>query len=99
MKLMKRIISLLAVPLFFTATAIAAGADTPLRDKTLVVWAAPANLTQRGGSVLTIDDGQGAMRRVYPTRPDSVGVSLFSQGGAMKVRQVKAWKMNPSNPY
>jgi beta-fructofuranosidase len=27
-----------------------------LSDKTLVVWAAPANLTQRGGSALTIDD-------------------------------------------
>lgn len=27
-------------------------------DKTLVVWAAPANLTQRGGSVLTLDDRQ-----------------------------------------
>jgi sucrose-6-phosphate hydrolase SacC (GH32 family) len=27
-----------------------------LRDKTLVAWVAPANLTQRGGSVLTIDD-------------------------------------------
>lgn len=29
-----------------------------LKDKTLVVWAAPANLTQRGGSVLTLDDQQ-----------------------------------------
>lgn len=27
-----------------------------LKDKTLVVWAAPANLTQKGGSALTIDD-------------------------------------------
>lgn len=27
-------------------------------DKTLVVWASPANLTQRGGSALTIDDRQ-----------------------------------------
>ncbi|HXG47482.1 MAG TPA: LamG-like jellyroll fold domain-containing protein [Methylomirabilota bacterium] len=27
-------------------------------DKTLVVWAAPANLTQRGGSALTLEDGQ-----------------------------------------
>ena len=27
-----------------------------IHDKTLVVWAAPANLTQRGGSALTIDD-------------------------------------------
>ena len=28
----------------------------PLKDKTLVAWVSPANLTQRGGSVLTIDD-------------------------------------------
>src|SRR5262245_21306743 len=27
-------------------------------DKTLVVWAAPVNLMQRGGSALTIDDGR-----------------------------------------
>ncbi|MFM1944037.1 MAG: Sucrose-6-phosphate hydrolase [Verrucomicrobiota bacterium] len=29
-----------------------------LRDKTLVAWVSPANLEQRGGSVLTLDDGQ-----------------------------------------
>ncbi len=35
-----------------------APASAPLQDKTLVVWAAPANLTQQAGSALTIDDGQ-----------------------------------------
>jgi beta-fructofuranosidase len=30
--------------------------DEPLRDKTLVAWASPANLSQRGGSILTIND-------------------------------------------
>lgn len=39
-----------------TVTA-ATNAPPPLRDKTLVVWAAPANLTQQGGSALTLDDG------------------------------------------
>ena len=29
----------------------------PLTEKTLVAWAAPANLTQRGGSALTLGDG------------------------------------------
>lgn len=28
-------------------------------DKTLVVWASPANLTQHGGSALTLDNGDG----------------------------------------
>jgi sucrose-6-phosphate hydrolase SacC (GH32 family) len=30
-----------------------------IADKTLVAWVAPGNLTQRGGSVLTIDDQSG----------------------------------------
>lgn len=29
-----------------------------MRDKTLVVWAAPANLAQQGGSALTLDDAK-----------------------------------------
>jgi sucrose-6-phosphate hydrolase SacC (GH32 family) len=38
-------------------TAVAAGLPE-LWDKTLVAWVSPANLTQQGGSVLTIDDQQ-----------------------------------------
>ena len=34
------------------------GMAEQLIDKTLVVWAAPKNLTQRAGSALTLDDGQ-----------------------------------------
>ncbi|HEX2746458.1 MAG TPA: GH32 C-terminal domain-containing protein [Verrucomicrobiales bacterium] len=38
-------------------TACAAEPATPfLKEKTLVTWAAPANLTQRGGSALSLDD-------------------------------------------
>lgn len=37
-----------------------AGDPGVLRDKTLVVWVAPANLAQRGGSALTIDNDRGA---------------------------------------
>ena len=45
------------------------------------------------------NDRQGVMRRIYPTLPQSVGVSLFAKGGPMKVRRLTAWKMFPSNPY
>jgi beta-fructofuranosidase len=38
--------------------AAAPAAPAPLLDKTLVVWAAPANLTQQAGTALTIDDLQ-----------------------------------------
>ena len=43
----------------------------PLNDKTLVAWVAPANLTQRGGSVLTIEKPGGGLRRhrLRRTRP------------------------------
>ena len=40
--------------------AAPADSPTPLKDKTLVVWVSPANLTQRGGSVLTIEKPGGA---------------------------------------
>ena len=43
-------------------TAIALGSpeaeSAALEDKTLVAWVAPENLTQHGGSALTIDDGE-----------------------------------------
>ncbi len=42
-----------------TALASAYGLHAaPLLDKTLVAWVSPANLAQRGGSVLTLDDVQ-----------------------------------------
>jgi beta-fructofuranosidase len=45
------------------------------------------------------NDRQAVMRRIYPTRKDSVNVTIFSKGGAVKVPVIKAWDMMPSNPY
>jgi len=39
------------------ATLFLCGADADKTDKTLVVWVAPADLTHRGGSALTIQSG------------------------------------------
>ncbi|MDQ1328110.1 MAG: beta-fructofuranosidase [Candidatus Poribacteria bacterium] len=44
------------------------------------------------------NERQAVMRRVYPTRKDSQGVMLFSQGGDTKVKSIEAWDMAPSNP-
>jgi beta-fructofuranosidase len=42
---------------FVATTAVCPAADDPpLTDKTLVVWVAPANLTQSGGTALTVND-------------------------------------------
>jgi len=49
---------LLAAGMAFVASipVVAAAAERSLTDKTLVVWVAPVNLTQRGGSALTVND-------------------------------------------
>ena len=42
---------------------------------------------------------QAIMRRIYPTRPDSVGVTLLSRGGEARVSLVEAWNMAPANQW
>ncbi len=42
---------------------------------------------------------QAVMRRIYPTRADSVGVRLFSKGGEARVAALEAWEMAPANPF
>ena len=42
---------------------------------------------------------QAVVRRIYPTRRDSVGVALFSEGGPATVTTLEAWDIMPSNPY
>ena len=42
---------------------------------------------------------QAVMRRIYPSRADSVAVRLFSNGGPVSVPSLDAWDMMPSNPY
>ena len=42
---------------------------------------------------------QAVMRRIYPSREDSVGVTIFSNGGPASVVTLKAWEMMPSNAY
>ena len=45
------------------------------------------------------NDQQAITRRVYPTRADSVGIYLFSQGGDTLFEKVSGWEMMPANPY
>jgi beta-fructofuranosidase len=45
------------------------------------------------------NDRQAVARRIYPTRPDSVGVTLFARGGDITVPRLQAWEMMPSNPW
>ncbi|MDE0503185.1 MAG: GH32 C-terminal domain-containing protein, partial [Candidatus Poribacteria bacterium] len=36
-------------------------------------------------------------QRIYPTRLDSTGVSLFSNGGSAHVKSIRAWDMAPTH--
>lgn len=45
------------------------------------------------------NDRQAVLRRIYPTRRDSLGVVLFNRGGPAKVKTLVAWDMAPANPY
>lgn len=45
------------------------------------------------------NDRQAIGRRVFPTRADSLGVALFSEGGEAMFKSVKAWRMMASQPY
>ena len=45
------------------------------------------------------NDRQAICRRVYPTRGDSLGVFLLTQGGTARFQAVRAWDLVPANPY
>lgn len=51
--------SLLLACLLCVLLGAKVAAEEPLHDKTLVVWASPASLDQRGGSALTLDGWHG----------------------------------------
>ncbi len=36
-------------------------------------------------------------QRIYPVRPDSLGVAFFAEGGGARLRTVDAWDMGPTN--
>lgn len=75
---------------FFTP-ARAGDSAAPLRDKTLVAWAAPANLTQRGGSVLTINDGRGHFDGVVFVELTPAKWMAGSDNWIRTERQQSAW--------
>ncbi|MDC0935956.1 glycoside hydrolase family 32 protein, partial [Pirellulales bacterium] len=45
------------------------------------------------------NERQAAVRRIYPSRRDSVEARLFSVGGPATVNTLQAWDIMPSNPY
>lgn len=45
------------------------------------------------------DDRQCVTQRIYPSRRDALGVSLFCKGGSAKVLSLKAWDMAATNSW
>ena len=64
------VVATLLASTFFLSQSAAEGSNAAtLVEKTLVVWAAPGNLTQRGGSALTIDEAN----------PDAFDAVVFAE--------------------
>lgn len=38
-------------------------------------------------------------QRIYPSRPDSLGISLFARRGSVKVKLLNAWDISPTNSW
>ena len=45
------------------------------------------------------NERQGVVRRIYPTRTDSLGVQLFATGAEVTVSSLRAWDMAETNPW
>ena len=45
------------------------------------------------------NDRQCITQRIYPSREDSLGIRLFSQGGSIEIESLQAWEMAPTNPW
>ncbi|MBK7219721.1 MAG: GH32 C-terminal domain-containing protein [Candidatus Promineofilum sp.] len=41
-----------------------------------------------------VDDRAVLSARVYPERPEAMGVELFAEGGAVRVEALEAWPMD-----
>ncbi|MBI5684476.1 MAG: GH32 C-terminal domain-containing protein [Verrucomicrobia bacterium] len=52
-------------------------------------------------SVLEVyaNDRQCITQRIYPSRPDSLGVSLIARDGSVKVKTLDAWDVSPTNSW
>lgn len=52
-------------------------------------------------SVLEVfaNDRQCVTQRLYPTRPDSLGVGLWANGGTVRVDSLTAWRLRPTMPW
>ena len=86
---MKHVCSTLA--LVTLALAATGAAPAPFQDKTLVVWAAPANLTQQAGSALTIDDGQSHFDAIVFAELTPRKWMAGSDGFSRTFKDQKAW--------
>ena len=82
----------------------AAGVGRPVLEKAPLALAPGERLSLRvfiDQTVIEVfaNDRQAITRRVYPTRPESTGVYLFSEGGETVFDTAAAWELMACNPY
>lgn len=86
-----------------TRSSLASGAKTVEAGPLAMPHGAPLALrvfVDKSVVEVFADGGrQAVMRRIYPSRADSLGVAVFARGGAATVNRLDAWELMPSNPY
>ncbi len=97
-------LALIAVAWLASGVPASAAQEAPaspeemLRDKTLVVWAAPANLDQRGGSALSIDNGDGSFDAVVFGELEPKRWMPGSNGFVRTEKNQAAWPAETARP-
>lgn len=84
--------------MLLSLSARAAEGSWQLGDKTLVAWVLPANTTQRGGSVLTIQNGSGQFDAVVLGELETGRWMAGSEFFRRTYRDQKAWPAEPAGP-
>jgi beta-fructofuranosidase len=93
--------TLLLVSIAWTLPSLAAPAAEPswqLADKTLVAWVSPANLSQRGGSVLTLQNVSGQFDAIVLGELETGRWMAGSEFFRRTYQDQKAWPAEAAGP-
>ncbi len=88
---MKKLATFLLLILFVYSNSAFAQEAEKIMDKTMVVWVSPDNLSQKGGSALTIDDRRGRFDGIVFGEIESGKWMAGSDGFRRTRKQQDAW--------
>ncbi|MGL6193459.1 MAG: GH32 C-terminal domain-containing protein [Thermoguttaceae bacterium] len=88
----------LFIVIFSATLSLTSQADEQIKDKSLVVWASPDNLEQKGGSVLTIDNLDAGFDAVVFGELQNQTWMPGSEGFSRSQSDQASWKRETAKP-